>query len=288
MFAETVIGHINLYEQQTRKRSHWREFNSEFYLRLSFREINSVHDKDGLKRGLSEKIFRCALWNEGEKIISLIEAGMSKERVKGQEDYCDCCSIPLTRDAFSNVIKSIASNSSKQNQDKGRNALEPPAGPYAFDLAIHQREQRRVSVFSLIYGISARRDALDQWRSEASIMSSLSVRLAQQYYDIDIDHCEFALIDPLLLESQVEEGIWALADLDCLAGRTGVAEKVLNAQKTLRKELIKGLGDIFAETEAEQARLIDEEVAKIAVEALDQMPTSKIQILTPDNVVEPT
>lgn len=132
----------------------------------------------------------------------------------------------------------------------------------------------------MVYGISTHKVALDQQRVEASTVAPTLARLAIQYFGIDIDHCEFALIDPLLNESQCEKEIWALADLDRLIGAPGIAEKVMGVQEALREELVIWIGDTFAETEAEQARLIDEEIATIAVEALDRMSLPQDQILT--------
>ncbi|PWL16591.1 hypothetical protein DKP76_16605 [Falsochrobactrum shanghaiense] len=284
MFAETVIGYIDLIEHQFPQRSYTRELNAALQLSLYFHLIDRAHDRASQKRALSEQIFRCALWNKGEKIIGLIEEAVAKAAVKVQKDFRSSHSMPLTRDTFNNVIETIASKSIPDENDIDRKALELPAGPYTFELMFYEEESRRIRVFSLIYGISAHEGALDQWRVEASNTSALWGRLAQQYYGIDIDHCEFALIDPLLAESRVEDGIWALADLDSLIGTPGIAEKALNVQEALREELIIWLGDTFAKTEAEQAQLIDEEIAKIAIEALDSKTTPELQILTPNNV----
>ncbi len=285
MFAETVIGYIDLIENKIPQRSYRRELNAALHLSLCFHKIDHAHDRSSQKRALSEQIFRYALWNKGEKIISLIEEAVVKASFK---DLRSSRSMPLTRDTFNNVIESVASKSPADENDINRRALELPADPYAFELIVYEQERRRLRVFSLIYGIGAHKRALDQWRIEASNTSALWGRLAQQYYGVDIDHYDFALIDPLLSESQCEKGIWALSDLDRLIDTPGIAEKVMDVQKALREELIIWLGDTFAKTEAEQARLIDEEIAKIAVEALDLMPTPKIQILTPDNGAEPT
>ncbi|TWH02317.1 hypothetical protein L614_000200003010 [Ochrobactrum sp. J50] len=285
MFAETVIGYIDLIENKIPQRSYKRELNAALHLSLCFHLIDRAHDRSSQKRALSEQIFRYALWNKGEKIIGLIEEAVVKASFK---DLRSSHSVPLTRDTFNNVIETIASKSPADENDIDRSALELPAGPYTFELMFYEQERTRLRVFSLIYGVSAHKRALDQWRIEASNTSALWGRLAQQYYGVDIDHYDFALIDPLLSESQCEKGIWALSDLDSLIGKDGIAEKVLGVQEALREELIIWLGDTFAETEAEQARLIDEEIAKIAVEALDKMSTPKIQILTPDNGVEST
>ncbi|ABS13425.1 hypothetical protein I6H96_09005 [Brucella anthropi] len=288
MFAETVIGYIDLIEHKIPHRSYTRELNAALHLSLCFHLIDRAHDRSSQKRALSEQICRWALWNKGEKIIGLMEEAVAKSAVKVQRDFRSSRSMPLTRDTFNNVIESVASKSLAVENDIDRSVLELPAGPYTFELMFYEQERRRLRVFSLIYGISAHKRALDQWRIEASNMPLVWPRLAQQYYGIDIEQCEFALIDPLLSESQRQDGIWALADLDRLIDAPGVAEKVLGVQEALREELIIWLGDTFAETEAEQARLIDEEIAKIAVEALDKMSTPKIQILTPDNGVEST
>ncbi|MBQ0709629.1 MULTISPECIES: hypothetical protein [Brucella/Ochrobactrum group] len=285
MFAETVIGYIDLIENKIPQRSYTRELNAALHLSLCFHMIDRAHDRSSQKRALSEQICRWALWNKGEKIISLIEEAVVKASFK---DLRSSHSMPLTRDTFNNVIESVASKSPADENDTNRRALELPADPYAFELIVYEQERRRLRVFSLIYGISAHKRALDQWRIEASNTSALWGRLAQQYYGVDIDHYEFALIDPLLSESQRDAGIWALSDLDRLIGAPGIAEKIMDVQKALREELIIWLGDTFAETEAEQALLIDEKIAKIAVEALDQMPVPKVQILTPDSGAEPT
>ena len=285
MFAETVIGYIDLIENKIPQRSYKRELNAALHLSLCFHLIDRAHDRSSQKRALSEQIFRYALWNKGEKIIGLIEEAVVKASFK---DLRSSHSVPLTRDTFNNVIETIASKSPADENDIDRSALELPAGPYTFELMFYEQERTRLRVFSLIYGVSAHKRALDQWRIEASNTSALWGRLAQQYYGVDIDHYDFALIDPLLSESQCEKGIWALSDLDSLIGKDGIAEKVLGVQEALREELIIWLGDTFAETEAEQALLIDEKIAKIAVEALDQMPVPKVQILTPDSGAEPT
>ena len=285
MFAETVIGYIDLIEHKFPQRSYKRELNAALHLSLCFHLIDRAHDRSSRKRALSEQIFRCALWNTGEKIIGLIEEAVAKAAVKVQRDFRSSRSMPLTRDTFNDVIESVTSKSLADENDTDRSASELPTDPYTFELVSYEQERKCLRVLSLIYGISGHKGALDQWRIEASTASALWERLAQQYYGIDIDHYEFVLIDPLLSESLPEEGIWALSDLDGLLGIPEIAEKVLGVQEALREELIKWLGDTFAKTEEEQARLIDEEIAKMAVEALDQMPTPKIQILTPDNVL---
>ncbi|MBB4096115.1 hypothetical protein [Brucella pecoris] len=285
MFAETVIGYIDLIEHKIPHRSYTRELNAALHLSLCFHLIDRAHDRSSQKRALSEQICRWALWNKGEKIIGLMEEAVAKAAVKVQRDFRSSRSMPLTRDTFSNVIESVASKSLVDENDIDRSASELPAGPYTFELMFYEQERTRLRVFSLIYGVSAHKRALDQWRIEASTASALWGRLAQQYYGIDIDHYEFVLIDPLLSESQPEEGVWALSDLDGLLGIPEIAEKVLGVQEALREELIIWLGDTFAKTVEEQARLIGEEIAKMAVEALDSKSGPEIQILTPDNVL---
>ncbi|KAB2676835.1 hypothetical protein [Brucella tritici] len=284
--SQTVIGYIDLIEHKFPQRSYKRELNAALHLSLCFHLIDRAHDRSSRKRDLSEQIFRYAVWNKGEKIIGLIEEALAKATVKtGFKDLRSSHSMPLTRDTFNSVIETTASKSPADETDIDRSALEFPTGPYTFELMFYEQERRCLRVFSLIYGISAHKGALDQWRIETSTASALWGRLAQQYYGIDVEQCEFALIDPLLSQSQGQDRVWALADLDRLIGAPGVAEKVLGVQDALREELVIWLGDTFAKTEEEQARLIDEEIAKMAVEALDQMPTPKIQILTPDNVL---
>ncbi|KAB2784134.1 hypothetical protein F9K97_18835 [Brucella anthropi] len=282
MFAETVVGYIDLIEHKIPQRSYTRELNAALHLSLCFHLIDRAHDRASQKRALSEWICRWAIWNKGEKIIGLIEEAVAKATVKaGFKDLRSSHSMPLTRDTFNNVIETIASKSVVNEIDADRIASKLPAGPYAFDLVLYDQEQKRIRVFSLIYSISAHKEALYRWRSEASNTSALWERLASQYFGIDIEQCEFALIDPLLAESRVEDGIWALADLDRLIGAPGIAEKLLGVQEALREELIIWLGDTFAKTEDEQAQLIDEEIKKIALEALDSVTVPQAPILKP-------
>ncbi|MBR7654819.1 hypothetical protein KCX83_21215 [Brucella oryzae] len=284
MFAETVIGYLDLIEHKIPQRSYTCELNAALHLSWLFHQIDQAHDRASQKRALSEQICRWALWNKGEKIIGLIEEALA--RVKVSDDSEPRRSMPITRDTFNHVIESVASKSAsaKTGIDIATAAL--PTRPYAFDLVDYDEEKRRLRIFSMIYSVSVHKDALCQWRIEASTIAPVLARLVSEYYSIDIEQCEFALIDPLLSESQCLEGIWALADLDGLIGKTGIAEKALGVQEALREELIIWLGETFAETEAEQAQLIDEEIAKITVEALDKMSMPRIQILWPENGVE--
>lgn len=283
MFAETVIGYIDLIEHKIPQRSYTRELNAALHLSWLLHRIDQAHDRDTQKRVARDVLLRWAIRNEGEKIIGLIEEASARLRISDHTGPTRA--MPITRDTLNHVIESVAPKSvPAMSIEIAASAL--PTKPYAFDLVDYDAEKKRLLMFSIVYGIYAHKDALCQWRIEASATAPILARLAQQYYDIDIEQCEFALIDPLLNESPREKGIWALADLDRLIGKTGIAEKALDVQEALREELIIWLGDTFAETEAEQARLIDEEIAKIAVETLDKMSTPKIQILTPDNGVE--
>jgi len=284
MFAETVIGYIDLIENKIPQRSYTRELNAALHLSWLLHRIDQAHNRDAEKRAVRDILLRWAVWNEGEKILGLIEEASARLRISDHRGPSRA--MPITRDTLNHVIESVAPKSVPAiSIEIAASAL--PEGQYAFDLVHYDAEKKRLLMFSMVYGIYARKNALCQWRIEASTTAAILARLAQQYYDIDIEQCEFALIDPLLDESHVEARIWALSDLDSLIGKDGIAEKILGVQEALREELASWLGDTFAKTETEQARLIDEEIAKIAVEALDQMPTPKIQILTPDNGVEP-
>lgn len=281
MFAETVIGYINLFEHKIPQRSYRRELNAALHLSFCFHLIDRAHDRASQKRALSEQIFRWALWNKGEKIIGLMEEAVAKATVKVQTDFRSSQSMPLTHDTFNNVIESVASKSVVNEIDADSIASKLPVGPYAFDLVLYDQEHKHIRVFSLIYGISMHSDASDQWRAVATSTPSIWGRLASQYFGIDIEQCEFALIDPLLDESHAEAGIWALSDLDSLLGTPGVAEKVLGVHEALREELIIWLGDTFAKTEAELARLIDEKIVTIALEGFDGVSEPQTQILKP-------
>lgn len=282
MFAETVIGYIDLIEHKIPLRAFKQELNASLHLSWLFHRIDQAHDRDSQKRAVRDVLLRWAIWNEGEKIFGLIEEASA--RVNISHDHGPTRSMPITRATLNHVVEAVASKSASAKTDIEIAASALSARPYAFDLLHYDAEKKQLRVLSMVYGISAHNDALDRWRNEVSAIPSALSRLASQYYGIDIDHCECALIDPLLKESQAEAGIWALADLDSLIGTPGIAEKALNVQEALREELIIWLGDTFAKTEAEQAQLIDEEIAKIAIEALDSKTTPELQIFTPNNV----
>ncbi|PWL16288.1 hypothetical protein DKP76_18300 [Falsochrobactrum shanghaiense] len=281
MFAETVVGYIDLIEHKIPVRSFKQELNASLHLSWLFNRIDRAHDRDSRKRAVRDVLLRWAIWNEGEKIFGHIEEASARAKVSG--DTAPARSMPITRDTLNHVTESVASKSAPAKTDIEIAASTLPARPYAFDLLHYDAEQKQLRVLSMVYGISVHKETLCQWRTAASNTPSMWGRLASQYYGIDIEQYEFALIDPLLDESQTEEGIWALADLDRLIGVPGIAKKALNVQEALREELIVGIGDTFAKTEAEQARLIDKEIAKIAVEAIDNASLPQVQILTPDN-----
>ncbi|WP_435655826.1 hypothetical protein [Brucella pituitosa] len=282
MFAETVIGYIDLIEHKIPVRNFGRELNASLHLSWLFHRIDRADDRQSQKLAARDTLLRWAIWNQGEKILGLIEEASAHAKVSG--DIAQTRPMPITRDTLNHVIESVASKSAPARTDIEIAAAALPARPYAFDLLHHDAKKKRLQLICMTYGISAHNDALDRWRNEVSAIPSALSRLASQYYGIDIDHCECALIDPLLNESQAEAGIWALADLDSLIGIPGIAEKALNVEEALKEELIIWLGDTFAKTEAEQAQLIDEEIAKIAIESLDNKTTPAIQILTPNNV----
>lgn len=123
------------------------------------------------------------------------------------------------------------------------------------------------------------KDALDQWRNEVATLPSALARLARQYYDIDIEHCEFALIDPLLDDSDEETGVWSIFDLDQLLGKAGIADQVVALQEGLWGDLLRRIGDTFADTQSEQAQLMEQELMEIALEALNSGAAPQTQIL---------
>ncbi|RRY17103.1 hypothetical protein EGJ57_19130 [Brucella anthropi] len=280
MFAETVIGYIDLIEHKIPVRNFKQELNASLHLSWLFHRIDQAHDRDSRKRAVRDVLLRWAIWNQGEKIFGHIEEASARMKISG--DTAPARSMPITRDALNHVIESAVSKSAPAKTDIEIAASALPARPYAFDLLHYDAEKKRLQLISMIYGISVHKATLDYWRNEVSAMPSALARLASQYYGIDIEQYEFALIDPLLNESQTEEGIWALADLDRLIGVPGIAKKALNVQEARREELIIWIGDTFAKTEAEQARLINKEIARIALEALDSVTVPQTHILKPD------
>ncbi|MBM6395802.1 hypothetical protein JQC79_08545 [Ochrobactrum anthropi] len=282
MFAETVIGYIDLIEHKIPVRSFKQELNASLHLSWLFHRIDQAHDRDSRKRAVRDVLLRWAIWNEGEKIFGHIEEASARAKISG--DTAPARSMPITRDTLNHVIESVASKSAPAKTDIEIAATALPSRPYAFDLLHYDAEKKQLQLISMVYGISVHKATLDHWRTAASNTPSMWGRLASQYYGIDIERYECALIDPLLDESQTEEGIWALADLDRLLGAPGIAKKALNVQEALREELIIWIGDTFAKTEAEQARLIDKEIAKIAIEAIDSASLPQAQILKPDTL----
>ncbi len=281
MFAETVVGYIDLIEHKMPVRNFKQELNASLHLSWLFHRIDQAHDRDSRKRAVRNVLLRWAIWNEGEKIFGHIEEASARAKVS--DDTAPTRSMPITRDTLNHVIESVASKSAPAKTDIEIAATALPSRPYAFDLLHYDAEKKQLQLISMVYGISVHKATLDHWRNEVSAMPSALARLASQYYGIDIEQYEFALIDPLLNESQTEEGIWALADLDRLIGVPGIAKKALTVQEALREELIIWIGDTFAKTEAEQARMIDKEIAKIAIEAIDSASLPQAQTLKPGN-----
>lgn len=150
----------------------------------------------------------------------------------------------------------------------------------------YDAEKKALRLISMVYGIGMHKDALNQWRNEIVTLPSAWARLAQQYYyDIDIEHCEFALIDPLLDDSDDETGVWSIFDLDQLLGKAGIADKVVELQEDLWGDLLVQIGDTFADTQGEQVRLMEQEIIEIALKALDSRSAPQVQVLMPGDML---
>lgn len=133
----------------------------------------------------------------------------------------------------------------------------------------------------MLYGVAAQEGALGRWYRDTTFAAPVWDRLGRQYFGIEDARYEFALIDPLLDDSLVDHNIWALADLDKLIGKPGLADKALDVQEALREEVKIWLGEVLAKTEAEQERLIDEAFVEIALQAFDSLREPNYRILTP-------
>lgn len=281
MFAETIVGYIDFIKNQMPLRNFEREANVSSNLALLLHSIDCATDRKGKKRELRDLILPYSLWNEGEKIIGVIEEAM----VKGQDTAGKETQLPrpklLTRDTFNHVIESIATKATLSEIDVSRIRQELPTGPYAFDLVVYEPEHNRLRVINILYGVAAQKRALGRWHGETIFAAYLWDRLGPQYFGVEDAPCEFALIDPLLEDSHVEDGIFALADLDRLFGKPGIANKALDVQDALREEVKIWLGDVFAKTEADQERLIDEAFVEIALHAFDSLREPNYRILTP-------
>ncbi|MDT6941801.1 hypothetical protein RI570_16980 [Brucella pseudogrignonensis] len=149
--------------------------------------------------------------------------------------------MPITRDTLNHVTESVASKSAPAKTDIEIAASALPTKPYAFDLLDYDAEQKQLRLLSMVYGVSVHKDTLCQWRNEVSAMPSALTRLASQYYGIDIEQYEFALIDPLLNESQTEEGSGRWLILIVCSAYRGSRRKPLLYRRRLGKSLSSGL-----------------------------------------------
>lgn len=282
MFAETVVGYIDLIEHKIPVRNVGRELYASQNLAWLFNSIAHAEDRVRQKCAVRDVLLRWAIWNEGEKIFALIEEASARAKVS--DDTAPTRAMPITRDIFNRVVNSVDRKSAPDEAilATATSAL-PKNAPYAFDLVHYDAEKKALRIISMIYCISMHKDALDQWRKEVATLPSAWARLARQYYDIDIEHCEFALIDPLLDDSDEETGVWSIFDLDQLLGKAGIADKVVALQEGLWGDLLIRIGDTFADTQSEQAQLLEQELMEIALKALDSRSAPQAQILTPGN-----
>lgn len=102
MFAETVVGYIDLIENKIPQRSYTRELNAALHLSWLFHQIDQPPDRASQKRALSAQICRWTLWNKGEKIVGLIEEALA--RVKVSDDKEPRRLMPIMRDKFNHVV----------------------------------------------------------------------------------------------------------------------------------------------------------------------------------------
>ncbi|KAB2773233.1 hypothetical protein F9L00_24855 [Brucella anthropi] len=281
MSAETVVGYIDLIEHKIPVRNVGRELHASQNLAWLFNSIVHAEDRASQKRAVRGVLLRWAIWNEGEKILGLIEEASARAKISGE--LAPTRVMPITRDILNRVVRS-ADRKSAPSEAILATAISalPNNVPYAFDLVHYDAEKKAVRLISMVYGIGMHKDALNQWRNEIATLPSAWARLAQQYYyDIDIEHCEFALIDPLLDDSDEETGVWSIFDLDQLLGKVGIADKVVELQEALWGDLLIRIGDTFADTQGEQVRLMEQEIMQIALRALDYRSAPQVQILTP-------
>ena len=281
MSAETVVGYIDLIEHKIPVRNVGRELHASQNLAWLFNSIVHAEDRASQKRAVRDALLRWAIWNEGEKFFALIEEASARVKVSG--DTAPTRVMPITRDILNRVVSS-ADRKSAPSEAILATAISalPNNVPYAFDLVHYDAEKKALRLISMVYGIGMHKDALNQWRNEIATLPSAWARLAQQYYyDIDIEHCEFALIDPLLDDSDEETGVWSIFDLDQLLGKAGIADKVVELQEALWGDLLIQIGDTFADTQGEQMRLMEQEIMQIALRALDYRSAPQVQILTP-------
>ena len=285
MSAETVVGYIDLIEHKIPVRNVGRELHASQNLAWLFNSIAHAEDRDSQKRAVRDVLLRWAIWNEGEKILALIEEASARSNVSA--DTAPTRAMPITRDILNRVVRS-ADRKSAPSEAILATAISalPNNVPYAFDLVHYDAEKKALRLISMVYGIGMHKDALNQWRNEIATLPSAWARLAQQYYyDIDIEHCEFALIDPLLDDSDEETGVWSIFDLDQLLGKVGIADKVVELQEALWGDLLIRIGDTFADAQGEQVRLMEQEIIEIALRALDSRSAPQVQVLMPSGML---
>ncbi|MDT6941802.1 hypothetical protein RI570_16985 [Brucella pseudogrignonensis] len=78
MFAETVIGYIDLIEHKIPVRSFKQELNAALHLSWLFHRIDQAHDRQRKKLAARDTLLRWAIWNEGEKIFGHIEEASAR------------------------------------------------------------------------------------------------------------------------------------------------------------------------------------------------------------------
>src|SRR5690606_20746347 len=107
MFAETIIGYIDFVKNKFPLRNFEREATVSLNLALLLHSIDCAPDRKSKKRELRDLILPYSLWNEGEKIIGVIEEAMAKELEASKVIQPPRPGL-LTRDTFNHVIESIA------------------------------------------------------------------------------------------------------------------------------------------------------------------------------------
>ncbi|MCI1003061.1 hypothetical protein HWD97_23690 [Ochrobactrum sp. C6C9] len=274
MYAKIPVGKLVLFKTPVPVRNCARRIEAAMELIQYYNAVDRAEDRSAMVMHHRDDVLRLAVCYELEKIADLLEeACLSKQDLLKDEDHTH-----LSRDDLEQLVRARAQRTNVNVSQK--NNVESVS--YACDLLVHDPDARRIRWFHLVAGASYDKGIIGQWKSEITTFATALPRFARQYFDVDIQELECALIDPFLHESRPDDNVWSLGDIDALTGQVGTAEKILQMRSLLRERLRNKIGESFASDEETQRRLIDDALQRSALEANECPNKAALRILTPD------
>lgn len=273
MFAKIPVGKFVLFKTPVPVRNCARRIEAAMELMQYYNAVDRAEDRPATVMRCRDDVLRLAVCYELEKIADLLEeACLSRQDPFNHDDDTD-----LSREDLEQLVRARALRTTVNVAQK--NSLE--GGSFACDLLVHDPDARRARWFHLVAGASYDKGIMGQWKSEIATFATALPRLARQYYGVDVQELECALIDPFVDESRPEAGIWALGDIDVLTGQAGTTEKILSMRAQFRETLRNKIGESFASDEETQRRLIDDALQRVAMEANECPNEIALRILKP-------